>query len=153
VVLGISLIYGYVADPGLYLQAQSWRDAFSIRKDAGMYLHNNFPKDTVVALNPAGIIPYYSELETIDMLGLNDIHIAHQGKRDYSLWYAHQAGDGAYVLSRKPDIIIFTGRTLSAEPGEFISDREIWDSTEFKSDYKLVEWQGIGFVYERISSK
>ena len=153
VVLGISLIYGYVADPGLYLQAQSWRDAFSIRKDAGMYLHDNFPKDTVVALNPAGIIPFYSELETIDMLGLNDIHIAHEGKRDYSLWYAHQAGDGAYVLSRKPDIIIFTGRTLSAEPGEFISDREIWDSAEFKSDYKLVEWQGIGFVYERISAK
>jgi len=83
------------------------------------------------------------------MLGLNDIHIAHAGKRDYSLWYAHQAGDGAYVLSRKPDIIIFTGRTLSAEPGEFISDREIWAAAQFKSDYELVEWKGIGFVYAR----
>jgi len=147
--LGISLFYGYVANPGLDRQAQSWRDAFSIRKSAGMYLYDHFSKETVVALNQAGIIPYYSQLPTIDMLGLNDVQIAHHGKRDYGLWYAHQAGDGEYVLSRNPDIIIFSGLTLSAGPGEFISDQEIWASDQFKNEYELVEWPGIGFVYSR----
>lgn len=152
-VLGFTLFYGYVANPGLHNQAQSWRDAFNIRKNAGILLRDHFPKDTVVALNQAGIIPYYSQLPTIDMLGLNDVHIAHSGKRDYSLWYAHQTGDGAYVLSRKPDIIIFSGLKLSAEPGDFISDREIWASDQFKNEYELVEWNGIGFVYVRKSDK
>jgi len=149
IVLGISLFYGYVANPGLDRQAQSWRDAFNIRKSAGIYLHDHFPTDTVVALNQAGIIPYYSQLPTIDMLGLNNVQIAHYGKRDYNLWYAHQAGDGEYVLSLKPDIIIFSGLRLSAEPADFISDQDIWASDQFKNEYELVEWPGIGFVYSR----
>jgi len=153
VALAFSLFLGYVTNHGLVLQAQSWRDAFGVRKNAGIYLHDHYSRDTVVALNQAGIIPYYSQLPTIDMLGLNDIHIAHAGKRDYNLRYAHQAGDGAYVLSQKPDIIIFSGRQLSAEPGEFISDREIWASDQFRKEYELVEWQGIGYVYIRRSDR
>ena len=153
VVLGISLLYGYLGNSGLYAQAQSWRDAYPVRIKAGNYLHDHFPKDTVVALNPAGIIPFYSQLPTIDMLGLNNVYIAHEGKRDYSLWYAHQAGDGAYVLSQGPNVIIFTGLTLSAEPGDFISDREIWASPDFKDNYELTEWAGIGSVYIRKDAK
>ena len=149
VVLGISLFYGYVFNAGLARQAQSWRDAFDTRRNAGIYLREHFTEDTVVALNQAGIIPYYSQLSTIDMLGLNNVEIAHNGKRDYSLWYAHQAGDGAYVLSQNPDIIIFSGLQLSAEPADFISDREIWASEQFKDEYELVEWQGLGFVYQK----
>lgn len=87
------------------------------------------------------------------MLGLNDVHIAHNGKRDYDLWYAHQAGDGEYVLSREPDIIIFGGRGLNAQPGEFISDREIWASEEFRNEYVLIAWDGIGPVYVRKDGK
>jgi len=87
------------------------------------------------------------------MLGLNDVHIAHYGKRDYTLWYAHQAGDGEYVLSQKPDIIIFGGRGLNAQPGEFISDKEIWASQQFHNEYVLTEWEGIGPVYVRKESQ
>jgi len=152
-ILGLSLVTGYLANPGLFIQAQSWRDAYPIRLNAGMYLHDHFPPGTVVALDPAGIIPFYSQLPTIDMLGLNNVYIAHEGKRDHSLWYAHQAGDGDYVLTQKPGIIIFTGLTLSAEPGDFISDREIWASAEFQNDYELVDWPGIGFVYARNNNK
>lgn len=149
--LGPLLVYGYVGDPGLFNQAQSWREVFEVRKNAGLYLREHFPADTVVALNQAGIIPYYSELRTIDMLGLNDVYIAHHGKRDYSLWYAHQAGDGAYVLSQRPDVIIFGGRGLNIEPGDFISDRELWVSEQFHAEYELTELPGIGFVYIRKS--
>jgi hypothetical protein len=148
-ILGIVLIYGYLANPGLLAQAESWRNAFPIRKNAGIYLRNHFPENVVVALNQAGIIPYYSQLPIIDMLGLNNVHIAHNGKRNYNLWYAHQAGDGDYVLSQKPDIIIFSGDTLSSEPGNFISDQEIWSSDQFWKEYTLLEWPGIGYVYAR----
>lgn len=147
--LGILLVWAYVASPGIQAQANSWREVFETRKKAGLYLREHYPPDTLVALNQAGIIPYYSQLPTIDMLGLNDVHIAHNGKRDYKLWYAHQAGDGDYVLSLQPDIIIFGGRGLNAQPGEFISDREIWASEQFKTEYVLTEWPGIGPVYVR----
>jgi len=152
-VLGLFLLLAYITSPGIQAQANSWREVFETRKKAGLYLREHYPPDTLVALNQAGIIPYYSQLPTIDMLGLNDVHIAHYGKRDYTLWYAHQAGDGEYVLSRKPDIIIFGGRGLNAQPGEFISDKEIWASQQFHNEYVLTEWEGIGPVYVRKESQ
>jgi arabinofuranosyltransferase len=150
--VSVSLVYGYLADQNVTDHANAWRQSFTIRKNAGIYLYNNFPNNTIVALNPAGIIPYYSKLPTIDMLGLNDSHIAHAGKRDYTLRYGHQAGDGTYILWRKPDIILFGG-SLTKEPGSNISDQEIWKSSQFKNEYSLVEWTGIGFAYVRISGK
>lgn len=152
-VMGSVLLLAYVTSPGIQAQADSWREVFETRKKAGLYLREHYPPDTLVALNQAGIIPYYSQLPTIDMLGLNDVYIAHHGKRDFSLWYAHQAGDGAYVLSQRPDIIIFGGRGLNAQPGDFISDREIWASEQFQNEYVLTEWEGIGPVYVRKDSQ
>ncbi len=35
------------------------------------------PDDTMLAIGGAGIIPYYSRLPTIDIVGLNDVHVAH----------------------------------------------------------------------------
>jgi hypothetical protein len=88
----------------------------------------------VVALNPAGIIPFHSELPTIDVLGLNDVHIAHEGKRDRKLRFGHQAGDGDYVLSNKPAVILF-GSTTTQKATGFISDREIAANSKFKRGY------------------
>ena len=43
----------------------------------GQGLQAMFPHGATLATNAAGIIPYVSGLRTIDMLGLNDVHIAH----------------------------------------------------------------------------
>ena len=144
--LCLSLVLGYLFDPYVARHADSWRKSFVIRRDAGIYLQQTFPPSTLVALNPAGIIPYYSQLPTIDMLGLNDVYIAHYGKRDRSLPYGHQAGDGLYVLSRCPDIVLFGG-IRNEFPGPYLSDQEIWESPQFHSHYRRVEWSGIGFAY------
>jgi hypothetical protein len=141
----VSLIFGYIFDPLVKKHSNDWQTSFVKRQRAGFYLRENFPPSTLVALNAAGIIPYYSQLATIDMLGLNDIHIAHQGKRDKELRYGHQVGDGLYVLSREPDVILFGG--LARKPGSFISDQEIWHSPQFQANYDLQEWQGIGYAY------
>jgi arabinofuranosyltransferase len=151
ILISVFLITGYLTDQKVASHANAWRQDFALRKKAGIYLSNNFSDNTVIALNPAGIIPFYSKLRTIDMLGLNDTHIAHAGKRDYTLRYGHQAGDGTYILSRKPNIILFG--TASINPAHYISDQEIWESPQFRKEYALVEWPGIGFAYIRISGK
>jgi hypothetical protein len=66
-----------------------------------------------VAVVPAGSIPYESRLPSIDMLGLNDEHIAHR-KILYSAHLAgHEKYDSQYVLSREPDIIIINDHLTS----------------------------------------
>lgn len=50
--------------------------------EVGRVLGDAFRHDTdvLIAAQPAGAIPYYSELPTIDMLGLNDPWVARNGK-------------------------------------------------------------------------
>ena len=82
------------------------------RVEIGRWLRANAPEDTSIAVLAAGAIPYESRLETIDMLGLNDEHIAHRPIRIGSSDAAagHEKYDSAYVLSLHPDaIILFDG--------------------------------------------
>jgi hypothetical protein len=69
----------------------------------GYWLRDTFPQDYTVAQVAAGIVPYYSELPTIDLFGVTDEHIAH---RPLGVGMAgHRKTDGGYVISRKPEII------------------------------------------------
>ena len=91
------------------------REAVFQRARVGLWLRDNAPADTVIAVIPAGAIPYESRLDTIDMLGINDEHIAHRDL-NLGLWGAgHEKYDSLYVLDREPDIIIIND-TLSANP-------------------------------------
>lgn len=106
-------------------------------KGVGLWMRNTFPPDTLIATNTAGSIPYFSKLPTIDMLGLNDKHIAHREIKNMGAGQVgHEKGDGDYVLSRKPDYIQFASASGSAKP-QFLGDREIFSSKEFKNNYKL----------------
>ena len=105
-------------------------------KEVGMWLRENAPREALFATNTGGSIPYYSQLRTVDMLGLNDTHIAH---REIS-WLGsgpagHEKGDGAYVLSRKPDYIQF-GSSLGDLVPRFLSDQELWKIPEFHREYQ-----------------
>ena len=86
--------------------------------------------------NAAGTIPYYTGFRTIDMLGLNNEHIARKGKRDRSMPYGHQAHDGAYVLSQRPDVILFGG-VGAARAGRFVGDVEISRLDDFQRLYRV----------------
>lgn len=89
-----------------------------VLKELGLWLKLNAPPDKVIAVVPAGKIPFYSELRTIDMRGLNDLHIARQPLRDGGL-AGHEKRDPDYVLALQPDYIITTGavRKTSATKG------------------------------------
>ncbi len=60
--------------------------------------------DALVAVSLAGRLPYYVPGRFIDMLGLNDRHIARHGRRlDHPM--IDSKTDMAYVFGRQPDII------------------------------------------------
>jgi hypothetical protein len=74
-------------------------------------------RNPLLAVTAAGCIPYWTELPCIDMLGLNDPHIARNRPADLGQGrVGHEHGDGAYVLSRKPDIIQPCGPWGGIEP-------------------------------------
>jgi len=105
-----------------------------VGRKVGVWLRKHIPPSTVIALNPVGAIPYYSGLKTIDMLGLTDEYIAHHAKRVESEYAGHEIGDGQYVLSRKPDIIVLDGPWGDITP-LFKGDYEIIENAQFKTNY------------------
>ncbi len=82
------------------------RDAVTDRLEMGRWLRDNVPPDSAIAVIPAGAMPYESRLVTIDMLGLNDEHIAHRDLTLGKLGAGHEKYDSQYVLDRQPDMII-----------------------------------------------
>jgi hypothetical protein len=74
--------------------------------ELGKYLSSNHP-EAILATCAAGKIPFYSQLRTIDMLGLNDAHI---GRKAVSYFMVgHNKMDPEYVLSKEPDLIATWG--------------------------------------------
>jgi arabinofuranosyltransferase len=70
----------------------------------GKWLKMNVSPGTIIAVGPAGKIPYYSELYTIDMWGLNNEYIAKTDSK--RLQAGHKKFDFDYVLSFNPEFII-----------------------------------------------
>jgi len=97
----------------------------------------------------------------IDMAGLNDRHIAHEVEGGL-----HQKFDAAYVLSRRPRLIVLNSRTRPGtagiwyHPGYWAGEAALVAQPEFKSRYRPVprywqwQWQppaqgGFILLYER----
>ncbi|MEM1274947.1 MAG: hypothetical protein AAGH74_00330 [Pseudomonadota bacterium] len=84
----------------------------------GKHLNKNF-RTATVAVDAAGKIPFFSEAQTIDMLGLNEKYIART--KAQGAIPGHMRYEPAYVLERAPDLIcshmfpdgsLFFGMTL-----------------------------------------
>lgn len=106
-------------------------------EEVGRWMAANLPPDTLLATNTAGSVPYFSGLRTVDMLGLNDAHIAHRTMPRMGEGQAgHEKADGAYVWSRDPDVVQFGSARGRAKPA-FRSDRELARQPGFKERYVL----------------
>jgi len=68
----------------------------------GTFLGEHHAGETL-AIDAAGKVPFFSHLQTLDMLGLNDAFIAHAPVVAFNP--GHSKFDAAYVLSRRPDLI------------------------------------------------
>jgi hypothetical protein len=146
---------GLAVAAGLHLATQSvdsesrlrWLERLTWQGIAiGQFMHDAFgPRQPLLAVDAAGCLPFGSRLPALDMLGLTDFHIARHRPPDMGAGLlGHELGDGAYVLSRKPDIVEFCMPTGSATPC-FRGERELAALPDFRRDYRLV-FYGVGAV-------
>ncbi|WP_343082258.1 hypothetical protein [Ostreiculturibacter nitratireducens] len=117
-------------------------DAAAIGAVVGKYLAANYPPGTTIALATAGSTPYFADMHRyIDTLGLNDPVIALRDPvpilTEFQKSPGHGKGDGAYVLSRKPDVIILglAAGPLGPDP-VFLTDAELAANPEFARCYE-----------------
>ena len=113
-------------------QAPSWeRHGLAV----GAVLREAFgPTDALVAVDPAGAIPYAYGGRALDMLGLCDGHIARHGRRKRAQ-IGHDVADGAYVLDRAPDLIVFCRPRGGLEPC-FPTGEEMVHDPRFAQRYR-----------------
>jgi hypothetical protein len=96
----------------------------------------------LLAVTAAGALPFYSGLPALDMLGLNDRYLALHPPADLGTGrIAHELGDGQYVLSREPDLVIFCG-TSGVERACSRGGREMQADDRFAREYELVTLLG-----------
>lgn len=64
--------------------------------------------EPVIAVTAAGCLPYWTEFESIDLLGLNDLELPNRRPDDFGTGFlGHELGDLDYLLERAPDIVVF----------------------------------------------
>ena len=109
----------------------------------GLMLRDGFgERDPLLACTAAGCLPYWSEMRCVDMLGLNDYHIARAHPADFGEGRpAHELGDGRYVLERQPDLISFCGPRGGLAPC-YRAGKEMVQLPEFRRDYTPVKLEG-----------
>jgi len=114
-------------------------------KEVGEMLGKAFgDEQPLLACDPAGCLPYFSKLPSIDMLGLNDYHIARHRRPEFGRGrLAHDLGDGAYVLSREPDLVIFRLPRGTYEP-LFPSGQDMFADPDFHRAYRFLFFRTAG---------
>jgi hypothetical protein len=150
---------------GLYVQTT---DRENVRAKRELWEHDGRPlgyllrrafgdKKPLLAVDAAGALPFWSELPSLDMLGLNDRYIATHPPPNFGRGgIGHELGDGAYVMRRAPDIIAFNGSVGASTP-LFLSGRQMIATPEFHREYQLVRARGrraraVGELYVRRES-
>ena len=128
-----SLIH-YMSIRRIFHLGRTYQDDDKILTEIGLYIKANSSKDDKIAVNFAGIIPYYSERYTIDMTGLNDKHIAKLRRGLHKNW------DVDYVLSKKPLYVTFYSKPKMDEAGiHFVwgGSKELYYHPLFQKNYSL----------------
>jgi arabinofuranosyltransferase len=123
-------------------ETQEWVDeGVNIGKVLGRIYHDSQP---LVAVGLAGVIPFYSDLPSLDMYGLTDPYMSmHPGDEFGHGFIGHDLLNADYVLSRKPDIIVFfLGKTAPLhEFNEHKDFKEKYFSKEIVlPDYTATIW-------------
>jgi hypothetical protein len=117
-VLGIAaLCAGIWVGSSLHGEKELFLDPFDAqlagraRTMMGKWLYENVPSDTYIAVDAAGQIPFYSDLRTLDLYGLNDLTIARREVESMGQGTpGHEKMDMDYVLYvAQPDYIIIYG--------------------------------------------
>lgn len=71
------------------------------------WLTAHVPPNTLIATMSVGVVPYYSNLPTLDLLGLVDSRISHSGVPQKRGKSGHEKFDNDYVMKRRPGVFLF----------------------------------------------
>jgi hypothetical protein len=100
----------------------------------GLWLRDNAPPDASLATTAAGIIPYYSRLYTLDVLGLNDEYIAHEVPARGNRPGHTKVAPERYILDKHIDYLIYhptiTARPTGQGPGGMAAKGYAWRSVQ-----------------------
>ena len=110
---------------------------------AGDAMAEQLPRGTVIALGPAGYIPWKTGFRSYDFYGLVDPAIAHQEVAFTHGYAGHEKHDGALVMKRRPDYILIGNVDITDQPRTGLIpplDREVDIVTnDFKKAKSLIE--------------
>jgi len=105
-------------------------------KRLALWLKENTPGDSAIAMMDVGIVKFYSERYIIDITGLTDKFIARSKggllDKDYDL---------SYIFDKKPDyIVLVTLKDLKTHPFTSLRsiDTRIYNDSRFKENYKFL---------------
>jgi len=117
-------------------------------RGVGTWLHDHMPPNTMIAVSSIGALSWFADRPILDMMGLTDRHIGRRRMPDMGKGPpGHEKGDGAYVLGRRPDVILFdkghlftaeVDRARVIEGARGVSELEIARAPDFERDYDLV---------------
>ncbi len=118
--------------PG-FVYARQYRRPHELHVAAGRWFAENAPPGATLATTAAGIVPYYSGLYTIDMLGLTDAYVARHGKRTAAL-PGHELSATDYVLGRRPYYILVYDLIFTSGP---VSIEDVVKGTQWPAAYEM----------------
>ena len=105
------------------------------------------PRDPLFAVTAAGCFPYWTQFRSLDLLGLNDHHIARNPPEGFGKGFlAHDLGDPDYTWARKPDLIhsgVPGGGRLYPHFGFGASQMQ--ERPEFHDHYMPMHFEGQGY--------
>jgi len=103
----------------------------------------------LVAVTAAGAVPYWSELPSLDMLGLNDWYLPRHPPADKGRgMIGHELGDGAYVFAQHPDLIVFSiGSPHAYRSGEELDRMPAFHARYAAVPVKLPSYPDLRLVY------
>ena len=107
VAYAISALWLQAPDGALARRTNRDTNFVNIWGSMGLWLRDHTPPDTLAASPVAGAIAFYGQRNVVDMLGINDLHIAHKPIDTMGSGLAgHEKEDPEYVLDRQPAYIL-----------------------------------------------
>jgi arabinofuranosyltransferase len=89
---------------------QSERIEDEMREAIGRYFAAKLPASEWMAVKPAGIIPYYSGMRTIDFFCITDKKAAQEGAWVPGAWVGHQRMNASRIHEIAPRVVILEAR-------------------------------------------
>ncbi len=100
---------------GIFIRGFDAATATAAREAMGKWLRANAPRGTLIAVDAAGQVPYFSGLPAIDMFGINDWHIGRLAVATLGQGTpGHEKFDLGYVVGRTPTYVVIYGTLMDA---------------------------------------